>query len=308
MATQRQDAYQFYRDQYNALRRQNPLTADDEFLKRYGESYFVFAQAQSKNESGIPATMKAVELEQKYASLLASNPELGALVVGPEGNGPFSPEAYAYQLNHPLVPGSSEMQRTKMSADDAMAENKRRLGWSKYTAFVNGLTAQLHNRGLKSFTDKGAGDLAAQKRAFVLLFSSPVLPDGKTNPYYNDAWSRDYSSFDDLKYDRLIPGLQAVADSDLAKEPSRSDLRTLQLYLAARQAVTQTLAKRAAGGGSKTLAAKSNSDMAGAWQRFVDGLIESDTRFGDLHSRYLARDLGYDGSQQEDVQSVPLAA
>lgn len=59
------------------------------------------------------------------------------------------------------------------------------------------------------------------------------------------------------------------------------------------------LAQRAAAGGNSTLTAKSNSDLADTWQRFVDSLIESSVRFGDLHSRYLSRDLNYDNSQQE---------
>jgi len=300
MATQKADKYQFYRDQYNALRRQNPLTADDEFLKRFHESYFVFAQSQSKNDSGIPATMKAVELEKRYGDIIAQNPELGALIVGPEGNGPFSPEAYSYQLNTPVTPGSSEMQRTKMSADEAMTENQRRLGWSKYTAMVTRLTKELHDRGLKSFADKGAEDLKQEKSNYTNLWSQPLMPDGSPNPYYNEAWSKDYSTLDPLKYDRLIPGMAAVAKSSLAADPSRSDLRTLQEYLGGRQAVLEALQARAAAGGKKTLTAKANADLAAQWQTFVDGLIEKDTRFGELHSRYLARDLGYDGSLTEE--------
>jgi hypothetical protein len=299
MATQKADKYQFYRDQYNALRRNDPMTADDQFLQRYGESYFIFAQSQSKNDSGIPATTKAVELSKKYGDLIAANPELGALIVGPEGDGPFSPEAYSYQLNSPLTPGGSEMQRSKMSADDAMTDNKRRQGWADFTKAMNGLTAQLHNRGLKSFTDKGAEDLKLMKQAWVQALGSPTMPDGSANRFYNDAWSKDYNTLDPLKYERLIPGLQSVADSPLAKDPNRSDLRVLQKYLGYRQAVTQTLAARKAAGSSGVITAKANSDLLGAWQWAVDGLIESDTRFGDLHTRYLARDLGYDGSSQE---------
>jgi hypothetical protein len=299
MATQKADKYQFYRDQYNNLRRQNALTADDEFLKRYQESYFIFAQSQSKNDSGIPATIKAVDLEKKYGDLIAANPELGALIVGPEGDGPFSPEAYSYQLNTPVTPGGSEMQRTKMSADQAMEENQRRLGWAKYTGVMNALTAKLHNQGLKSFSDKGAEALKAQKQAVTQLFGSPTLPDGSDNPFYNEAWSKDFNTLDPLKYERLVPALQKVATSPLAADPNRSDLRVLQTYLGARQGIVQALAQRKKNGGSGVITARANADVLTAWQKFVDGLIESDTRFGDLHSRYLARDLGYDGSTQE---------
>lgn len=308
MATQKQDKYQFYRDQYNAFRRADPRTADDEFLSRYAESYFIFAQAQSKNVSGIQATTKAVELSKKYADLLSANPELGALIVGPDGNGPFSPEAYSYQLNTPLAPGGAEMQRTKMSADEALAENKRRLGWSKYTKMVTQLTAELHNRGLKSFNDKGAEDLKQTKSNYTNLWSKPLYPDGSPNPYYNDEWSKDYSTLDPLKYDRLIPGLTDLSRSPLADQTDRTDLRTLQTYLGGRQALLAELNRRyqvnqasliaegKTGQAAKTITAKANSDLAQKWQEFVDNLIEGDTRFGELHSRYLSRDMNYDNS------------
>jgi hypothetical protein len=298
MSTQRKDAYQFYRDQYNALRRQDPLTADDQFLARFAESYFVFAQAQSDNATGVQATQKAVALEQKYAGLIAQHPELGALIVGPEGNGPFSPEAYSYQLNHPVTPGGSEMERTKMSADTAMKENQKRLGWSKYTAKMNQITAALHNRGLASFQDKGAEDLQQAKRAVTMLYGDPTLPDGTANPYYNEQWSEDFFSIDAKKTDRTALALNDVAFSPLAKQKSRSDLRVLQEYLTYRKAVTQLLAARNAAGGGATLTAKTNADLAKVWGQVVDGLIEKDTRFGDLYHRYLSRDLGVDATTE----------
>lgn len=293
MATQKADPYQYYRDQYNALQRANPLTADDEFLKRFGPDYFVFAQSMSKNNSGAPATTKAVELSKKYGDLIGKNPDLAALIIGPEGNGPFSPEAYAYQLNTPVTPGGAEMQRTKMSADDAMADNQRRKGWSDYTQLMNGLGAALRNAGFKSYSDKGAEQFKATKAMISTALGSPTLPNGQANPYYNDAWSRDFNTLDSEKYERLIPGLQEVASSPLAKDPNRSDLRVLQNYLAVRHYVTQQLAARKRAGGSGTITAQSNADLLTGWQHIVDGLVESNTNFGDLHSRYLSRDLGY---------------
>ncbi|MEU6339898.1 hypothetical protein ABZ883_02970 [Streptomyces sp. NPDC046977] len=307
-STQRKDGYQFYRDQYNALRRQNPLTADDEFLDRYGESYFVFAQAQSQNQSGIPATMKAVELQKQWAGVLSEHPELGALIIGPEGNGPFSPEAYAYQLNHPLVPGGAEMQRSKMTADQAMAENQRRAGWSKYVSKMNGLQAELVNRGLKSFEDAGAEDLRATKRAVTMLYGDPLLPDGSQNPYYNAAWSEDFYSLDARKTDRLVAAMQDVAYSPLAQEKQRTDLRTLQEYLTYRKAVVQLLGARKAAGGAQSLGAKANTDLARVWGQVVDGLVERDTRFGDLYHRYLSRDLGVDVQEEEGSADTAFAA
>ncbi|MEU3522334.1 hypothetical protein AB0E62_00400 [Streptomyces sp. NPDC038707] len=291
-STQKPDKYQFFRDQYNALRRKDPMTADEEYLKRFGESHFIFAQATSENQGGVPATMKAVELEKRYAGLIAKNPDLAALIVGPEGDGPFSPEAYTYQLTTPLIPGGAEMQRRKLTADEAMEENERRLGWAKFTQLSNQVTAELHNAGFESFEDEGAERFKEMRGAIAKLYGDPLLPDGSENPYYNEQWSKDYYSLDPKRYDRLIPGLTAVANSELAKLPSRSDLRRLQEYLRYRSAMTQELARRDQAGGSKELGAKSNADLAAGWARVVDALVESDTRFGDLYHRYLSRDMG----------------
>lgn len=315
MATQRKDPYQFFRDQYNNLRRNNPLTADDEYLRRYGESHFIFAQEVSKSQ-GIPPTMKAVDLTKKWGKLIEKNPELAPLVIGPDGSGPFSREAYAYELNNPLVPGGAEMMRSKMTADEALKENQKRLGWAKYTKKMNELTAKLHGAGFASFDDEGAEDFKDDKRAWTMLYSEPLYPDGSVNPYYNEEWSKDFFTMDVRKYDRLIPGLTALARSDLAKEPGRSDLRVLQQYLGGRQALLEELnaryeSKRAElqarglkGNAPKTLAAQDNADLRYQWAHFVDGLVESDTRFGDLYHRYLSRDLDIDAEAEVEAEAV----
>jgi hypothetical protein len=297
VATQRKDPYQFYRDQYNGLRNQNPLTADDQFLERYGESYFIFAQEISKSV-GVQPTMKAIGLARKYSKEIEKNPDLAALVIGPEGNGPFSPEAYQYELNNPLTPGGAEMMRTKMSADDAMKENQRRLGWAKYTAKMNTVTASLHKAGFASFADAGAEDFADQKKAWTSLYAEPLYPDGTPNPYYNAEWSKDFFTTDQRKYERLIPGLTQIANSDLAKLPARSDLRMLQQYLGGRKALLGQLNTLKAANEPHTLAAAANVDLKNQWISFVDGLVEADTRFGDLYHRYLARDMGVDAEEE----------
>lgn len=296
-ATQRKDPFQFYRDQYNALRRQNPLTADDEFLNRYAESYFVFAQ-ESSQSNGIPPTSKAIELTQKYRKELAQNPELASLIIGPEGNGPFSPEAYNYQLNNPLIPGGAEMQRMKLTADQALKENQRRLGWAKYTAKMNTLTSDLTKAGFRSFADAGAEDFAAKKKAYTSLYAEPLFPDGSVNPYYNEEWSKDFFTQDRRKYDRLIPGLTSIANSALADVPGRSDLKMLQQYLGGRKALMQELNARKAAGLPSTMKAQANTDLRNQWIGFVDSLIEADTKFGDLYHRYLSRDMSVDVEEE----------
>lgn len=296
-ATQRKDPYQFYYDQYRALRNQNPLTADDEFLKRYDQSRFIFASEVSKSQ-GIPPTLAATDAIKKYGKYVREHPELAPLVIGPEGRGPFSPEAYRYELNTPLVPGSAEMMRTKISADDALKENQRRLGWAKYTARMNDLTARLHKAGFASFDDAGAEDFKSEKRAWVEVYSNPLKPDGTPNPYFNQAWADDYNTYNPKKYDEIIPSLMDIATSDLANDPRRADLRTLKQYLGGRLMLVRQLNQLAADGAPHTLNAQENEDLRREWTYFVDQLIEKSPSFGDLYHRYLSRDMGVDATAE----------
>ncbi|UQA91639.1 AAA family ATPase [Streptomyces halobius] len=301
MATKKRDAYQFWRDQYRNLQRANPKTADQEFLNRFGEEYFLFAQSMSKNVAGIQATRKAVELSKEYADVLAEFPELGPLIIGPEGNGPFSPEAYAYQLNTPLVPGDAESQRRRLSAEEAIEENERRKGWAKFSQVMNWINHELVKQNLPSLEAEGAERLALVKKALVMALGDPTMPKGEENPNYNEQWSEDYYSLDAKKYDRMIPRLGKVAAGVLKKDPERGDMRHLLMYLEGRKYFVETLKQRP----FKTLGARANTDLRRAWTGFVGSLTEKNTDFGDLHSRYLSRDLGVD--IDEEVELMTLA-
>ncbi|HEY1158422.1 MAG TPA: hypothetical protein VGE95_19325, partial [Arthrobacter sp.] len=164
----------------------------------------------------------------------------------------------------------------------------------------NAVTARLHSAGFESFEDEGAEQFKAMRSGISKVLGDPLLPDGQENPFYNEQWSKDFYTIDPKRYDRLIPGLTAIANSDLAQQKNRSDLRRLQEYLGYRKALTATLATRDKQGGSLSLKAKSNSDLAVVWGRIVDALVESDTRFGDLYHRYLSRDLGVDLELEEE--------
>lgn len=313
VSSQTDDPYQFYRDEYNKMNRMvqterqkagqlySGPSADDMFLDKYGESYFVFAQTMSKNLSGLPATENAIRLQQKYGSLIEQAPELAALIIGPEGNGPFSPEAYAYQLNTPLIPGGAEMQRTRITADEAMKENERRLGWAKFTAKMNQINSQLVARGLHSFDDSGAEDLKRKRQNYIKLYSSPLRPDGTPNSKYLKAWADDYNTLDRTKYDKLIPAMEQIVTSPLVADSRRTDLQQLRGYLADRRRVMSILADRKRNGGSATLTAKANSDLMQQWTRRVSNRVLADTSFGDLYHRYLSRDLGVDVADQMEL-------
>jgi len=239
---------------------------------------------------------------KKYGKYVTKHPELAPLVIGPEGHGPFSPEAYRYELNNPLVPGSAEMMRSKLTADEALVENQKRLGWAKYTARMNDLTARLHKAGFESFDDDGAEDFKAEKRAWVQVYSNPLKPDGTENPYFNKSWADDYNTYNPKRYDELIPALTDIALSPLADDPRRGDLRQLKQYLAGRLIMVRQLNQLQKDGEAHTLSANENEDLRYQWVHFVDHLIEESPSFGDLYHRYLSRDMGVDAEAEEGAQ------
>ena len=313
-----QDPYQFFRDQFKQMQDVDPQNADQEFYDKYGDSAYMFSQSMSKNNTGLKPTEEAVYASKYYKDLINKvGPEWAGLVVGAEGEGKYSNGAYYYEKTHAADASSSMTMRTQMSAREAYDESQKSLGWRQYKSYMNDLYSQLFSRGLQSFDDEGAEDLKSQKQSLVKTLSDPQILDenGKMvdNPYYNKAWSAEFNSLDKNYYDRAAASLrQIVNDPELwskAVNPDgtvgvRSDIYTLRTYLSYRDDVKKALIMRNNADGSDDINAASNADIKQQWNALVIKLVESDTKFGDLQSRYLSRDMGFD---QETVQQEQQA-
>lgn len=296
-----QDPYQFYRDQYKTMQAASPQTADQNFYNKYGSAAYAFTASLNKNNiPGIPSTVEGQRVAIKFKSLIDENPDLAGIIIGDQGAGKFSQTAYMQQV----ING----QRTKMTAAEAIDKNQSNLGWDQYTAFMNGVNAQLFQRGLKTLNDKGAEDLLAQKRGFVKMLSSVYMPDGATrNPYYNQQWTEAYNTTDPSKADRTAANLaDIVTASELQGRP---DIQALQQYLNLRASVKTALAQREGSGvkgnyksaqvlSSGNIDATKNSDLKAYFQNGVMQLIEGNTYFQTLHDKYLSKDMfdHYDGT------------
>jgi hypothetical protein len=293
-----QDPYQFYRDQYHTLLNADPQTADQQFYAKYGSSAFAFTASLKKNNiPGIPSTANGEMLAERYKDLIAQDPELAGIIIGDQGAGAFSQAAYAKQV--------ASGQRGTMSAQDAWNQEQANLGWAIYKSYMSGLTAQLFQRGLQSFNDKGAQDLLQQKIAVVKMLASPTMPDGTTaNQYYNQQWTEAYNSYDPSKDNRRALAMQQLVS---AKElQGRPDIQGLAYYLTQiRAPIQEAMAERANAKPSKTLKgalsqiygdinAKSNADLKQMFQQQVMSLIEQSPAFQTLHDRYLSTDMGFD--------------
>jgi hypothetical protein len=300
------------------MQKLDPNSADEKFYEKYGDSFYMFSQSLSKNNTGLKPTVESVEMSQHYRDLIDRiGPEFAGVAVGDEGDGEFSQGAYFYQKTHGLAAGSTEMQRTQLSARDAWARGKIAEGWQDYNKLMSKANAQLFDAGFKSYQDKGAEDLALYKKAVLYMLTERELPNGKKNPYYNEAWEKEFNSMDKGKYDRNAAKLfELTEDPELwakAVNPDgtigmRSDIYTLRAYLDKRRLMQKVLMERDFEGGSADITAQSNADLKDSWDAYVMQLIEADTKFAWLHSRWFATDMGFnlDTKYEEEDQGTLL--
>lgn len=266
-------SHQFFADEYRRMQATDPKNARQNFYDKYGPAAMMFTQSLSTDPTGIPATVGATVAAKKYASLLSQFPELGAVIVGPEGNGNFDDMAYQWEIANGL--------RQKLSPADAAKQAMINLGWAEYGQARAAVNAQLQARGLKSLNEAGARDLKAQLTAFVGHLGDP------TTPAYNRDWYANYTSFNQNAYQNRISALLTMAqDPKLLANPTRSDIRSLQAYSQLRDTTYAELQKRP----SHSLKAAANFDIAQRYDEQVAQMMQDDTKFAQLYDRYLSRD------------------
>jgi hypothetical protein len=268
----------------------------------------------SKNNTGLRPTEEAVKMGKHYQDLINRvGPEYAALIVGHEGEGKFSGGAYYYQKTHATDVASTATDRTQMGARESFKEAQLARGWRQYGSFRDAKYAELIERGLTTFDDPGAEDLKEDMEIIELMLTERYMPDGTINPDYNEEWEKEFNTLDKGKYDRTAGDLwEVVNDPEIwakAVNPDgtfgiRSEIASLRTYLGYRRAMQIQLFERNAAGGSDDMTAQSNSDLKASWDALVVRLIEQDTRFSALHSRWFATDMGFSRSTQVEEESV----
>lgn len=272
--------FQFFIDQYKTMQEVDPKNAQENFMAKYGEDYFVFTAAMNKS-MGIASTVSADATAKKYKDLIAQRPELASLIVGDVYNkGSFSNTVYKNQFNE-LIGG--EKVRQKLTAEQAIAENKKSLGWQKYGQMMNTLDAALIRSGFKSYADRGAEQFQLAKRAMV----DSIRKD-------NDAWYEDFSTVNRAATPLNIEAMKKItSDPDLMNDPMRSELHVLKQYIEVRDALKASLNARGQRSVSFTEAGMPTGDAQdiGYMLRQVQLMfMNNDTRFADVFHRYLEND------------------
>ena len=297
----------FYSETYKKMVAADPENGSVMFRDKFGDSAYLFMGQLTRNNAGIAADTSSLfssRMMQEVVDLSSTEfaGDLAHILSGPYATGDFSSGAYFYQLNKPVQSAGTEKQRERVGAVEAIDRAHASDGWYLYNRLMLGVQSDLYRSGFKSFNDTGAEELQARKQGIVRMISTALNPDGTANQYYNEQWAKDYQTLDKGKYDRFAANLSAVIGHPsylaLATAGGRTDLMSLTEYLRVRQYVNSQLQTRA----SQDINAKSNRDIKLFAHENVSQLIESDTRFNELHNRYFARDMGWDQALYEATE------
>jgi hypothetical protein len=274
--------YQPYIEKYREMKRKDPKGADDEFMRYLmaeGQAgFFTLAARTTRNNEGLPSTIEAVEIREKYQDLINTYPSLGSLILGIEGGGAakFNAAVYERQLNEETFPGSGVTRRERLTPYEMIVDVREREGWATYGMISDVIQTAMQAQGLRNLRGKAGKPLAQLKRVVVSNLAERY-----------PLWYRDLRDPELSEWPERIEGMRAiVADERLS---GRQDIESLGGYLAARDMVTGVLAYRAASGGASTLSAEANTDLRLMWETVTDNMIENPT-FSDLFWRWLEYD------------------
>ena len=294
-APQFESPYRFYMDKWREYSQTYGLGADAKFLEDYPE-YFGFATSLSKNPTGSQATMDDVQNAKRYTDLISDvvddNSYLVGLITKGSGAAKFNPTAYWWQSETAIAPGTPETYRGKQDPKEAQRANAAREGWAKYRRAMAVLDAHLEKRGLTSFQQNGAEDLAAAKQNVIRQLASDIdpvtgLPTGEPS-----AWYEDYRDVDGTKSAKTISGFRKIISNDkfMADNGDDATWKSVTLYMKVRDSIASSLSGRA----SSNIDAKENQDLRIVLDYYVNQLKAGDLEFANIYDRFLSQDRIYD--------------
>lgn len=274
--------YQAYVDAYRQLVQEDPTTAAEKFMQRYGDEFYAVTMSVSRNNAGITASLKSHENYLKYKEFVEEYPEFGGLIVGSEGAGEFAKSVYEAQKDTPLRPGSKETMRSLMSIGESVEQLQSKTVWARYSKMMDLITSAMVDRGITSLTSRAARDLAAQKNAFVEAnkhWIDPATGEETLSPWYMDFMSSDRGAVE-KKFEALR---KIVSDPDLLQ---RDDIRGLAQYLAMRNDMKTVMSRYQ----YKSLSSQKARRLRQQWEDQVFDLVESNVAFKGLWNRWLSND------------------
>jgi hypothetical protein len=260
--------------------------AEAEFLKQYPD-FFEATVSLSRNVGGIEPSIQTVRNLRKHSNLMAlaqgkGDPELiGFLADDGDDKYTFSQAAYQWQYAHGATPGAGSTYRQNRTSNELLKEANVKRGWAEFQQIQQLIKAYQIQNGITSDNDP---QMKAVKEAKALWI--------QTKAKENLDWYSEYVSPDRAKYARRAEILDAALKDKkwMAQNGERAVIKSVALYLETRKVIAQLLDERNAAGGSRSLDAKSNSDIADAFQLFRDNLIVGSPEMEKFLNRYFSND------------------
>ncbi len=295
-----QDLVRAYFDQAD---RSDPMSnPGGDFQDKFG--YLMATGARSTTSTGmggIAPQLVAVEDAKRFSPLIDEVSDniqkdnygvLGMITNMRATRNDYDRNARTWQKLNP-IPGKGIKWREDLSPDEQIQESQRVAGWVNYRSRVDALEAQLFDRGLRNFQQRGAEDLRATKKQLVT--------DMTENPLFT-GWTLDY---EDAGKGKTVAANQtlrlALADDEfkdfMFEEGMQNTWKAMDLYVETRNRVGNFL-NGVEGGIDKP----ENRKVKEFWEGFQDELRMSDDRWSEMFDLYLSSDT--DPAQQTNLRRV----
>jgi hypothetical protein len=263
-----------------------PGYAEAKFLEMYPD-FFEATVSLSKNPGGLEPSVQTVRNLKKYSNLMAyadgkGDPELiGFLANDGDNQYTFSQAAYQWQYSHGSTPGSGSTYRQNRTSNELTREANIKKGWSQFQQIQSLIAYYKFQNGIESDNDPLMTPVKDAKAQMI----KDIAKD-------NLDWYSEYVSPDRAKYARRADILDNAFKNKewMAANGNRPVVKNAMLYLETRKVISTMLAQRDAEGGSRSMDAKSNADIADAFQHFRDNLIAGSNETEQFLNRYFAND------------------
>jgi hypothetical protein len=280
-----------YQEEYADYR--DPVTgervfgmAEAKFLEQYPD-FFEATVSLSKNEGGLEPSLQTVRNLRKHSDLMAyadgkGDPELiGFLADDGDNAYTFSQAAYQWQYRQGATPGGGSTYRQNRTPGELIRESNIKRGWAEFQQLEQAINAYKIQNGI---TDDKDDQMKVVKQAKALWIQQKAED--------NLDWYSEYVSPDRAKYARRADVLEkALKDKKwMAQNGNRPVIKSMALYLEARKQLGEILKQRDAAGGSRSMDANANADIAAAFDMFRTNLIAGSPEFEQFINRYFSND------------------
>jgi len=210
------------------------------------------------------------------------DPELiGFLADDGDNTYTFSQAAYQWQYSHGATPGKGSTYRANRTATELTIEANVKRGWAQYQDLMGQISAYQKQNGITENNDPNMKIIKEVKSLW--------LDQMKTD---NLDWYSAYASPDRAKYERRAVILDAAFKDKkwMAQNGNRAVVQQAIVYLDARKQLKTILDARDAAGGSGSMSAKSNADVAQVHEMIIGQLTNGSPEFEQFINRYFAND------------------